>query len=102
MGEARLTESRQLPGFALESQLSPPLRLLLSLPLGLPPASAPVPFGRQVKEETSLDTAPVRKGKAGMLELLCSRIPNLTVSAAEHYFAEVKRHKVNSEMENFN
>ena len=100
--EVRLTESCQLPVFALEPQLSPPLRLLLSLPLALPPASAPVPFGRQVKEETSLDRAPVRKGKAGMLELLCSRIPNLPLSAAEHYFAEVKHHEVNFEMENFN
>jgi hypothetical protein len=55
-----------------------------------------------VKEEISLGTAPMRKGKAGMLELLCSRIPNLTMNAAEHYFAEVKRHKVNSDMANFN
>ena len=100
VGEVRPTDSCQLPVSALELQLSPPLRLLLSLPLTLPPASAPAPFGRQLKEDTPHDAAPVKKGRAGMLELLRSRIPNLTKSAAEHYFAEVKHRQVNSKMGN--
>merc|ERR1719222_168469 len=90
VGGRRPTDSCQFSVSALELQLSPPLRLLLSLPLALPPASTPAPFGRQLKEDTPLGAAPVKKGQAGMLELLCSRIPNLTMSAAEHYFSEVK------------
>jgi len=94
VGDKQSTSSLQFPFPTLEPQLSPPLRLLLSLPQG-PPASAPAPFTRQSNEETPLEAAPlVKKGKAGMLELLCSRIPSLTISAAEHYFAEVKhQHK---------
>ena len=81
--------SFQLPFPTLE--LSPPLCLLLSLPQPTP-ASAPAPFSRLSNEDTLHEAAPVvKKGKAGMLELLCSRIPSLTMSAAEHYFAEVKR-----------
>ena len=96
VGGRRPTDSCQFSVSALELQLSPPLRLLLSLPLALPPASTPAPFGRQLKEDTPLGAAPVKKGQAGMLDLLCSRIPNLTMSAAEHYFSEVKRRQVNS------
>ena len=93
VGDTQSTISLQLPIPTLE--LSPPLRLLLSLPK-VPPASAPAPFTRQSDEDSPLEAAStVKKGKAGMLELLCSRIPSLTMSAAEHYFAEVKRqHKV--------
>merc|ERR1719180_15267 len=81
--------SIQLPVPTLE--LSPPLCLLLSLPQPTP-ASAPAPFSRLSNEDTLHEAVPVvKKGKAGMLELLCSRIPSLTMSAAEHYFAEVKR-----------
>lgn len=48
---------------------------------------------------TAVQEAPVvKKGKAGMLQLLCSRIPNLTISSADHYFEEVKsQHKVRSD-----
>ena len=96
VGEVRPTDSCQLPVSALQVQLSPPLLLLLSLPLALPPAFPPAPFGRQLKEDTPHDAVPVKKGRAGMLELLRSRIPKLTMSAAEHYFAEVKHRQVNS------
>jgi len=81
------TSSIQLPFPTLE--LSPPLCLLLSLTQA-PPASAPAPFSR-LNEDTLHEAPVVKKGKAGMMELLCSRIPSLTMSAAEHYFAEVKR-----------
>ena len=96
-GGGRPIESFQFSSVLPEPQLPPPLHLLISLASSqsLTPAA---PFDGGAVDDSAALAPLVKKGKAGMLQLLCSRIPNLTISSADHYFEEVKsQHKVRSD-----
>ena len=96
-GEGRPINSFQFSSPLQEQQLPPPLHLLLSLPSSHSSNPAALFDGGAV-ENSAVQAPVVKKGKAGMLQLLCYRIPNLTISSADHYFEEVKsQHKVYSE-----
>jgi len=93
-GGGRPIDSFQFSSPLPEPQLPPPLHLLISLASSQ--SSSPTdPFDGGAVDDSTVQEAPVvKKGKAGMLQLLCSRIPNLTISSADHYFEEVKsQHK---------
>jgi len=92
-GEGRPINSFQFSSPLQEQQLPPPLHLLLSLPSSHSSNPAALFDGGAV-ENSAVQAPVVKKGKAGMLQLLCYRIPNLTISSADHYFEEVKsQHK---------
>ena len=94
-GEGRPIDSFQFSSPLPEPRLPPPLHLLLSLPSSQ--SSIPAAPVEGAVDESAVQAPVVKKGKAGMLHLLCCRIPNLTISSADHYFEEVKsQHKVRS------
>ena len=95
-GEGRPIDSFQFSSPLPEPQLPPPLHLLLSLSSSQSSIPA-TPVDGGAVNDSAVQAPVVRKGKAGMLQLLCNRISNLTTSSADYYFEEVKsQHKVRS------
>ena len=93
-GQGRPIDSFQFSSPLPEPQLPPPLHLLLSLSSSQSSIPA-TPVDGGAVNDSAVQAPVVKKGKAGMLQLLCYRIPNLTISSADHYFEEVKsQHKV--------
>ena len=95
-GQGRPIDSFQFSSPLPEPQLPPPLHLLLSLSSSQSSIPA-TPVDGGAVNDSAVQAPVVRKGKAGMLQLLCNRISNLTTSSADYYFEEVKsQHKVRS------
>ena len=97
-GEGRPINSFQFSSPLPGPQLPPPLHLLISM-TSSQSSSPTTPFDGGAIDDSAVQEAPVvKKGKAGMLQLLCNRISNLTTSSADYYFEEVKsQHKVRSD-----
>ena len=95
-GEGSPIDSFQFSSPLPEPQLPPPLHLLLSLSSSQSSIPA-TPVDGGAVDDSAVPAPVVKKGKAGMLPLLCNRISNMTTSSADYYFEEVKsQHKVRS------
>ena len=76
-GQGRPIDSFQFSSPLPEPQLPPPLHLLLSLSSSQSSIPA-TPVDGGAVDDSAVHAPVVKKGKAGMLQLLCNRISNLT------------------------